>query len=296
MGPGAEGGRRVARGERGATLIAESERTDRPSASPWRALRIVGVWKRFGAVNGEAPWVLRDISLDLEAGSFTCIVGPSGCGKTTLLSLLAGFDQPTRGVIAVDERPITGPGRDRAVIFQDVANALFPWLNAVENVEFGLRVQGLPRQACRERALQYLALVGLREDREKFPFQLSGGMKQRIQIARALANDPAVLLMDEPFAGLDAITRRDLQEELVRIWERTRKTIVFITHDIIEALLLGTRVIVMGAGPGTVRGDFRVPLSRPRSPSHPEFMRRYDELQGILESEVRRGRPGPGEG
>jgi NitT/TauT family transport system ATP-binding protein len=275
-----------------ADALFTSERGDRPSAFAWQALRLVGVWKRFGAPNGQAPWVLCDITLELEAGGFACIVGPSGCGKTTLLSLLAGFEEPTRGLLAFDERPITGPGRDRAVIFQDVGNALFPWLSAVENVEFGLRVQGLPRLASRERANQYLDLVGLREHGEKFPFQLSGGMKQRVQIARALANDPAVLLMDEPFAALDAITRRDLQEELVRIWERTRKTIVFITHDIIEALLLGTRVIVMGASPGAVRGDFAIPLPRPRSPSHPEFMRRYDEMQGILESEVRRGRRG----
>jgi NitT/TauT family transport system ATP-binding protein len=262
----------------------------------WRALRVAAVWKQFGPPGGGAPWVLRDVTLTFEVASFTCIVGPSGSGKTTLLNLLAGFDAPTHGLIALDDAPITGAGRERAVIFQDVANALFPWLTALENVEFGLRVQGLPRRACRERAVAHLALVGLDRDREKFPYQLSGGMKQRVQIARALANDPAVLLMDEPFAALDAITRRDLQEELVRLWTKTRKTIVFITHDLIEALLLGTRVVVLGAD-GAVRGQFPVALPVPRSPSHPELMRLYDELQGVLEDEVQRAKRGAdGEG
>jgi len=262
----------------------------------WRALRVAAVWKQFGPPGGGAPWVLRDVTLTCEVASFTCIVGPSGSGKTTLLNLLAGFDTPTHGLIALDDAPITGAGRERAVIFQDVANALFPWLTALENVEFGLRVQGLPRRACRERAVAHLAMVGLGRDREKFPYQLSGGMKQRVQIARALANDPAVLLMDEPFAALDAITRRDLQEELVRLWTKMRKTIVFITHDLIEALLLGTRVVVLGAD-GAVRGQFPVALPLPRSPSHPELMRLYDELQGVLEDEVQRAKRGAdGEG
>ena len=256
---------------------------------PWREVRVAAVWKQFGAPGQEAPWILRDVTLTFAAGSFTCIVGPSGSGKTTLLNLLAGFDAPTRGLVALDQAPITSAGRDRAVIFQDVANALFPWLSALENVEFGLRVQGLSRRACRERARAQLALVGLERHAEKFPFQLSGGMKQRVQIARALANDPAILLMDEPFAALDAITRRGLQEELVRLWARTGKTIVFITHDLIEALLLGTSVVVLGAH-GAARGQFAVPLPAPRSPSHPEFMRLYEELQGVLEAEVQRAR------
>ena len=265
--------------------------TEGLGAPSWRALRVGAVWKQFGPPGGGAPWVLRDVTLAFEAGSFTCIVGPSGSGKTTLLNLLAGFDAPTLGLIALDDAPITGAGRERAVIFQDVANALFPWLNALENVEFGLRVQGLPRRVCRERAAAHLALVGLDRDCEKFPYQLSGGMKQRVQIARALANDPAILLMDEPFAALDAITRRDLQEELVRLWTKTRKTIVFITHDLIEALLLGNRVVVLGAR-GAVRGQFPVPLAAPRSPSHPDFMRLYDELQDVLEAEVQRAKRG----
>jgi NitT/TauT family transport system ATP-binding protein len=270
-------------------VLAETAGT---GAAGWRALRLHSVWKRFGPADGPEPgsWVLRDVTLAFDAASFTCIVGPSGSGKTTLLNLLAGFDVPTQGLVAFDQTPVTGAGRDRAVIFQDVANALFPWLTAIENVEFGPRVRGVPRPKARERALEYLALVGLDRDGSKFPYQLSGGMKQRVQIARALANEPAVLLMDEPFAALDAITRRGLGEELVRIWGETRKTVVFITHDLIEALLLGTRVVVLGAD-GTTRGDFGVSLPAPRSPAHPEFMRRYDELQRILEAEaVRAGR------
>jgi len=249
------------------------------------------VWKQFGSAGSGAPWILRDVTLSFAAGSFTCIVGPSGSGKTTLLNLLAGFEPPTHGLIALDDAPITGAGRERAMIFQDVANALFPWLSALENVEFGLRVQGLPRDVCRERAVAHLALVGLDRDRDKFPYQLSGGMKQRVQIARALANDPAILLMDEPFAALDAITRRDLQEELVRLWAKTGKTIVFITHDLIEALLLGTSVVVLGAR-GAMRGQFPVDVPVPRSPSQGDFMRLYDQLQGVLEEEVQRAKRG----
>jgi NitT/TauT family transport system ATP-binding protein len=258
---------------------------------PWRELRVRSVWKQFGAPGTTAPWVLRDVTLTFSAGSFTCIVGPSGSGKTTLLNLLAGFETPTQGVIAVDDVPITRAGKERAVIFQDVANALFPWLTARENVEFGLRVQGLPRRECRERAWAQLALVGLDSHGNKFPYQLSGGMKQRVQIARALANDPAILLMDEPFAALDAITRRDLQDELGRLWSKTGKTIVFITHDLIEAMLLGTEVVVLGAH-GVVRGQFTAPPISPRSPSHPQFMRLYDEIQGVLAIEAQRAKEG----
>jgi NitT/TauT family transport system ATP-binding protein len=264
-------------------------------AGSWRALIVRSVWKGFDGPVGGPVWILRDVTLSFECGSFTCIVGPSGSGKTTLLNLLAGFEAPSHGLVALDEAPITGAGRERAVIFQDVANALFPWLTALENVEFGLRVQGLPRRASRERALAQLALVGLDGHGEKFPYQLSGGMKQRVQIARALANDPAILLMDEPFAALDAITRRDLQDELARLWATTRKTIVFVTHDLIEALLLATRVVVLGAH-GVVQGDFAVQLTAPRSPADPEFMRLYDKLQGILANEVQRAKSGADRG
>ena len=273
----------------GHAVLAPRDGPRAGSAPAWREVRVVSVWKRFGAPGEEAPWILRDVTLTFAAGSFTCVVGPSGSGKTTLLNLLAGFDAPTQGVVALDETPITSAGRERAVIFQDVSNALFPWLSALENVEFGLRVQGLSRAACRERALAQLALVGLERHAEKFPYQLSGGMKQRVQLARALANDPAILLMDEPFAALDAITRRDLQEELVRLWAQTGKTIVFITHDLIEALLLGTGVVVLGAH-GVAREQVAVALPSPRSPSHGEFMRLYEALQGVLEAEVQRAK------
>ncbi len=276
---------------------ADARLPDAAPASPdgagasWQVLRAASVWKHFGAPGAEAPWILRDVTLAFERSGFTCIVGPSGSGKTTLLNLLAGFEAPTHGLIALDDAPITGAGRERAVIFQDVSNALFPWLTALENAEFGLRVQGLPRRACRERAAAQLALVGLDGHGDKFPYQLSGGMKQRVQIARALANEPAILLMDEPFAALDAITRRDLQDELARLWAATRKTIVFITHDLIEALLLATRVVVLGAH-GVVRGEFPVALGVPRSPAHPDFMSVYDEIQKVLEAEVQRAKRG----
>src|SRR5262245_3859993 len=265
------------------------------SAPAWRNLRVAHVWKQFGPAGGGAPWILRDVTLSFPAGSFTCIVGPSGSGKTTLLNLLAGFETPTHGLIALDDAPITGAGRERAMIFQDVANALFPWLSALENAEFGLRVQGIPRRESRARAAAELAAVGLDGHGAKFPYQLSGGMKQRVQIARALANDPAILLMDEPFAALDASPRRDLQDELVRLWEATRKTVVFITHDLIEALLLATHVVVLGAL-GAVRGEFRVPLAAPRSPAHPDVMALYNELQAILAAEVHRAKSGAGRG
>jgi NitT/TauT family transport system ATP-binding protein len=268
---------------------AESAQAD---ATSWQALHVRSVWKGFAGPTGSPSWILRDVSLSFERGSFTCIVGPSGSGKTTLLNLLAGFEAPSHGVVALDAAAITSAGRERAVIFQDVSNALFPWLTALENVEFGPRTRGLPRRAARERALAQLALVGLDGHGGKFPYQLSGGMKQRVQIARALANDPAILLMDEPFAALDAITRRDLQDEIARLWAATRKTIVFVTHDLIEALLLATRVIVLGAH-GVVQGDFAVRLTAPRSPADPEFMRLYDKLQGVLASEVQRARSGP---
>jgi NitT/TauT family transport system ATP-binding protein len=251
-------------------------------------LRVVDVWKRFDAIDRRNPWILQELSLSFTAGSFTCVRGASGSGKSTLLNLLAGFEKPTRGLIALDDQPVTGAGPDRAVIFQDVGNALFPWLSARENVEFGPRLRGVPRNECRERALKYLGLVGLRHDAEKFPYQLSGGMKQRVQIARSLANEPAILLMDEPFGALDAITRRDLQTELTRVWKETGTTIVFVTHDLLEALLLGTRVIVLGAGKGSILVDFVLDLPAPRSPSQPTFMAIYEKLERVLEQEIQR--------
>ena len=200
---------------------------------------------------------LDDITLDVKSGEFLALVGPSGCGKSTLLDLLGGLETPTSGRILLDGRPILGPARDRGIVFQQYA--LFPWRTAVQNVEFGLDIAGLKSKARREKALHYLDLVGLSAFANRYPHELSGGMKQRVAIARSLAYDPEVLLMDEPFAALDAQTRETLQSELLRIWRRTGKTIVFITHGIDEAVVLGQRVAVMTSRPGRIKQIIEVP-------------------------------------
>src|SRR6201995_2398821 len=200
---------------------------------------------------------LDDISFDVRAGEFMVIVGPSGCGKSTLLDLLGGLPRPARGKILLDGKPITGPGLDRGIVFQQYA--LFPWRTALGNVEFGLAAQGVRRARLRARGPEFLALVGLDGFANRYPHELSGGMKQRVAIARSLAYDPEVLLMDEPFAALDAQTRETLQGELLRIWRTTGKTIVFITHGIDEAAVLGQRVAVMTSRPGRIKEIIDVP-------------------------------------
>jgi NitT/TauT family transport system ATP-binding protein len=225
-------------------------------------IRFEQVRKEF-AVRGENGGPARrftaldDITLDVKSGEFLALVGPSGCGKSTLLDLLGGLETPTSGRILLDGRPILGPARDRGIVFQQYA--LFPWRTAVQNVEFGLDIAGLKSKARREKALHYLDLVGLSAFANRYPHELSGGMKQRVAIARSLAYDPEVLLMDEPFAALDAQTRETLQGELLRIWRRTGKTIVFITHGIDEAVVLGQRVAVMTSRPGRIKQIVEVP-------------------------------------
>ncbi|WP_084959370.1 ABC transporter ATP-binding protein [Thermoactinospora rubra] len=194
---------------------------------------------------------LSGVTLDVREGEFLTLVGPSGCGKSTLLDLLSGLTEPTSGEILIDGAPVEGPGLDRGIVFQQYA--LLPWRTALANVEFGLEAKGVPRTERRELARHYLDLVGLRDFEARYPHELSGGMRQRVAIARSLAFDPDILLMDEPFAALDAQTRESLQEELLRIWEATGKTVVFITHGIDEAVYLGQRVAVMSAGPGRIR-------------------------------------------
>jgi NitT/TauT family transport system ATP-binding protein len=200
---------------------------------------------------------LDDITLDVQSGEFLTLVGPSGCGKSTLLDLLGGLTAPTSGRILLDGRPILGPARDRGIVFQQYA--LFPWRTAAQNVEFGLDIAGLKARERRDKARHYLDLVGLSAFAGRYPHELSGGMKQRVAIARSLAYDPEVLLMDEPFAALDAQTRETLQGELLRIWRRTGKTIVFITHGIDEAVVLGQRVAVMTSRPGRIKQIIDVP-------------------------------------
>jgi NitT/TauT family transport system ATP-binding protein len=200
---------------------------------------------------------LDDITLDVQSGEFLTLVGPSGCGKSTLLDLLGGLTAPTSGRILLDGWPILGPARDRGIVFQQYA--LFPWRTAAQNVEFGLDIAGLKARERRDKARHYLDLVGLSAFAGRYPHELSGGMKQRVAIARSLAYDPEVLLMDEPFAALDAQTRETLQGELLRIWRRTGKTIVFITHGIDEAVVLGQRVAVMTSRPGRIKQIIDVP-------------------------------------
>ncbi|MGW7514962.1 ABC transporter ATP-binding protein [Streptomyces sp. NPDC054796] len=222
-------------------------------------LRLEGVGKTFpvrakGRARRAAPatvTALQDISLDIADGEFTVLVGPSGCGKSTLLDLLGGLTTPTSGRILLDGEPVTGPGLDRGIVFQQYA--LLPWRTAQGNVEFGLEATGVPRGERAERAREVLALVGLTGFEDRHPHELSGGMRQRVAIARSLAYDPGVLLMDEPFGALDAQTRESLQDELLRVWERTGKTVVFITHSIDEAVHLGQRVAVLTSRPGRVK-------------------------------------------
>ncbi|MBN6051901.1 ABC transporter ATP-binding protein [Nonomuraea sp. RK-328] len=210
------------------------------------------VRKVFQVRDAGEPFVALDgVDLDVREGEFLALVGPSGCGKSTLLDLVAGLTAPTGGEIVIDGTPVSGPGLDRGIVFQQYA--LFPWRTAQANVEFGLEAKAVPRKERRERARHYLDLVGLTGFEERYPHELSGGMRQRVAIARSLAFDPDVLLMDEPFAALDAQTRESLQEELLRIWGKTGKTVIFITHGIDEAVYLGQRVAVMTSRPGRIK-------------------------------------------
>jgi len=215
---------------------------------------------------------LDRVSLDVDQGEFVTLVGPSGCGKSTMLNLIGGLLDVTSGSVLVEGKPVSGPGPDRGVIFQQYA--LFPWLTAQQNVEFGLRLQRLPKQQRAERAQHYLELVGLGEFGHALPKELSGGMKQRCAIARAYAVQPALLLMDEPFGALDALTRVQMQDELLHTWEADRRTIVFITHDVDEAVYLANRVVVMSPRPGRISQVIDVPLPYPRTEEirlSPEF-------------------------
>jgi NitT/TauT family transport system ATP-binding protein len=261
-------------------------------------LRLDRVSKRFALPDGEETVALADFSLDIAQGEFLCIVGPSGCGKTTVLNLLAGLQLPTAGEVAIDGRTIVGPGPERGVVFQDYA--LFPWHTVWGNVEFGLRHgpagRGLDGEARRHRARQAIDLVGLAGAENKYPHQLSGGMRQRVALARLMANEPAVLLMDEPLAALDAQTRTILQDELLRIWGQDRapaerRTVVFITHAIDEAVFLADRVVVMATRPGRLKALIDVPLPRPRGDAtraHPEFHALSQHIWSLIRDEAYR--------
>src|SRR5262245_34087837 len=244
------------------------------------------VQKSYRSLQGGDYVAVEHFSVAIEAGEFFCLLGPSGCGKTTVLKMLAGFEPPSAGQILMEGQPVTGPSRDRGVVFQG-DDSLYGWLTAVENVEFGLRMQRIARAERRERAMRFLELVGLKGQQHKYPAELSGGMKQRIQIARALVNEPKMLLMDEPFAALDAQTRALMQQELARIWRATRTTVLFITHDIDEAVTLGSRIGVMRAGPrARVKGVIDVALDGARSRTDDAFLRYYKQVYEMIRDEV----------
>ncbi|MEN4006572.1 MAG: ABC transporter ATP-binding protein [Methanobacteriaceae archaeon] len=227
---------------------------------------------------------LDTINLEVEEGEFLCIVGPSGCGKTTLLRIIAGLDKPTTGEISIDGRVVEGPGYDRGFVFQQYS--LFPWRSVIENVAFGLEMKGISEDKRYEIAEEYLKLVGLERFKDCPPYELSGGMKQRVAIVRALANDPEVLLMDEPFAALDIQTRNLLQRELLKIWKDTKKTIVFITHNVDEAVFLGDRIVVMSARPGKIINVFEVDIERIRNRVGKDFLKIRGKILDILEKEI----------
>ncbi|THC42138.1 ABC transporter ATP-binding protein [Massilia sp. Mn16-1_5] len=248
-------------------------------------IRIDGVNKTF--VSGRRQVVaLQDIHLDIPHGQFTCLLGPSGCGKSTLLNAVAGFSQPSSGAITVDGAPVVGPGPERGMVFQEYA--LFPWMTVERNIAFGLEIEGQDKERIAATVERLLNMLGLIEFRARYPKDLSGGMRQRVAIARVLALDSPVMLMDEPFGALDALTRRNLQDELLRIWSETNKTILFVTHSIEEAIYLADRIVVMTYRPGTVKRDLIVDLPRPRDPAAPAFNDLKRELGHLVMEEQQR--------
>jgi NitT/TauT family transport system ATP-binding protein len=243
------------------------------------------VSKVFSA-DGRSVHALKQIDLNVAPGEFVCLLGPSGCGKSTLMNAVAGFSPPTRGSIVVDGKPVTRPGPDRGMVFQEYA--LFPWMTVAQNVGFAMQVQGRANDEIHETVDRLLDKLKLKEFRDRFPKDLSGGMRQRVAIARVLAMDSPILLMDEPFGALDALTRRNLQDELLRIWTELRKTILFVTHSIEESIYLADRIIVMTYRPGTIKRDQRVTLPRPRDPASVEFNDLKRELTRLVMEEQQR--------
>lgn len=243
-------------------------------------LEIKDLKKTFPKKGGEMV-AIADFDLEVEEGEFVCILGPSGCGKTTILRIIAGLETQTRGNILLNGKEITGPGSDRGMVFQEFA--LFPWRTVRRNVEFGLELKGTPPEERRARTQKYIDLVGLKGFEDYHPYQLSGGMKQRVGIARALANEPAILLMDEPFGALDAQTRNQMQKELLRIWSETKKTVVFITHSVDEAVYLADRIVVMTARPSSINQIYQIKWERPRDRANPEFAALRKQILAQLE-------------
>jgi NitT/TauT family transport system ATP-binding protein len=255
------------------------------SASRHPLIVAEGVAKTYGTVSGGKVKALDEIDLTIDDGDFVCVVGPSGCGKSTLLRLIAGLDTASKGRLTLSDSPIVGPSSEVGVVFQHAT--LLPWLTVAENVRLPLRV-GRRHAVDEARVRELLAMVGLTGFGDKFPYELSGGMQQRAAICRALARDPKVLLMDEPFGALDALTRERMNVELQRIWQASRKTVLLITHSISESVFLGDRVVVMSPRPGRILQDYRIDLPRPRSfehtVGHPEYVRLTREVRALLDS------------
>lgn len=245
-------------------------------------IQIKNLEKTFS--NGNIVTALKNVNAEIKDNEFAVILGPSGCGKSTLLYLIAGFEKPTKGTISLDNKIIKKPDSDRGFVFQDFA--LYPWRSVLRNITFGLEMKKTPKHEAEKKAQKYIGMVGLEGFEHAYPHTLSGGMKQRVGIARALVYDPEVLLMDEPFGALDAQTRKHMQMELENIWEQTKKTVVFVTHSVIEAVYLADRVFVMTARPGTIKGVVNVDLPRPRSYTDENFLKVREEILSILEEEV----------
>ena len=245
-------------------------------------IRVQGVHKVFES-GGQEVYALKAIDLDIPRGQFVCLLGPSGCGKSTLLNAVAGFSLPSSGLITVDGAAIQEPGPDRGMVFQEYA--LFPWMTVEQNIAFGLQVKGLAKPVIQVKVDGLLAMLHLEDFRRRYPKDLSGGMRQRVAIARVLAIDSPIMLMDEPFGALDALTRRTLQDELLRLWTELKKTILFVTHSIEEALYLADRIVVMTYRPGTLKRDLVIDLPRPRDVASPAFNALKKDLGQLLMEE-----------
>lgn len=247
------------------------------------SIKVEDVSKRFITKHSDTE-TLSKVNIEFKPGEFICILGPSGCGKSTLLNIIAGLEQATAGRVTLNGKQVTGPGPDRVVMFQEAA--LFPWLNVIDNVEFGMKMAGIEPKMRRERALKYLKMVHLTKFQHAFIHELSGGMRQRVALARALTFDSEVLLMDEPFAALDSQTKMLLQIELQQIWLKTKKTILFVTHNVEEAAILADRVVVMSANPGGIKKEFQIQVARPRQPGDVDLAYLMNNIMQELKTEV----------
>lgn len=248
-------------------------------------LEISKVSKYFEQENSEKLIALENINLEIKAKEFVSFIGPSGCGKSTLLNILAGLINPSQGQIKLSSKVIKKPGNDRVMVFQEAA--LFPWLKVIENVLFGLKLKNISKENAYQRALKQLQAVQLADFKDAYPHQLSGGMKQRVAIARALVLDPEILLMDEPFGALDEQTRLMLQQQLIELWRETEKTIVFVTHNISEAVKLSDRIIVFGSKPGRIIKEFKITRSHPRQRENPELIKLENKILKLLKKEIK---------